>query len=406
MEALHSLERNHFTEKTPADRFVRNNTLDFIRACAVLLVILNHLHPLAWAKSDPIMKKLVGYFFYVINTGGWIGVDLFFVLSGFLVSGLLFKEYKMSSRIDAGRFLIRRGFKIYPSFIVMLALTLVLEKTLLKNEITFPTLAYLTDLLFVHNYLGGRWAHTWSLDVEEGFYFLLTAFFLIGIKLKKLNLNTLLITYLILLISGIAFRFVANIQHPEYDFLKHFSKTHFRLDSLFLGVILSYLFNKNKVETTNFVSRNQKWMIPVAASLLSLNFLLPYWEYNIVSIVLLSTNALCFGMLLMIALCYKSNVALLNNQLITYIGKNSYCIYLWHVPVNVYLLMGFKSLGITTFSNSFHWMIYAVSYVSLSLITGIFFTEIIEKPFLNLREKLFPSKSAAKVVKHELAIVS
>lgn len=406
MEALHSLEKDHLTKTKTADRFVRNNTLDFIRACAVLLVIFNHLHPLEWAKSDPIIKKLVGYFFYVINTGGWIGVDLFFVLSGFLVSGLLFKEYQISGRIDAGRFLIRRGFKIYPSFIAMLVLTLILERTLLKNQITFPTLSYLTDLLFIHNYVGGRWAHTWSLDVEEGFYFLLTAFFLVGIKLKKINLSTLLITYLILLISGIAFRFAANVQHPEYDFLKHFSRTHFRLDSLFLGVILSYLYNRHKDETANFVSRNQKWMMPLAALLLSLNFLLPYWEYSIISVVMLSANALCFGMLLLVALFFKSRGGLLNNKVIAYIGKNSYCIYLWHVPVNVYLLMGFKSLGITTFTSSLDWLLYALSYIALSLIAGFAFTEIIEKPFLNLREKMFPSKSAAKVVKRELAVVS
>ncbi|MCE7066590.1 acyltransferase [Dyadobacter sp. CY326] len=390
---------NKTLNQNPASGFVRNNTLDFIRACAVLLVILNHLYPLVSAKSDPMIKKLVGFGFYVINTGGWIGVDLFFVLSGFLVSGLLFKEHHLSGKIDAARFLIRRGFKIYPSFIALLLITFILERTFLKSDFSFANAAYLKDLFFVHNYLGGRWAHTWSLDVEEGFYFLLTAMFLICIRFKKLTLKTLVITYLTLLISGIAFRLAANIQHPQYDFLMHFGKTHFRLDSLLLGVILSYLLNYRKEALGSFISTHQKWMLPVAALLLSLNFLLPYWEYNIVSVVFLSTNAACFGVLLMAALYKKEHVAIFNNRTISFIGQNSYCIYLWHVPVNVYLLLAFKKAGIATpFTSVPQWLLYAACYIGLSLAAGIIFTEIIEKPFLKIRETFFQSKSSPRAI--------
>ena len=52
---------------------------------------------------------------------GWTGVDLFFVLSGFLVGGLLFRELRQQSGLDVRRFIIRRGFKIWPSYLVFLA---------------------------------------------------------------------------------------------------------------------------------------------------------------------------------------------------------------------------------------------------------------------------------------------
>ena len=58
---------------------------------------------------------------------GWVGVDLFFVLSGFLVSGLLFQEYQRHGKIRVGRFLIRRGFKIYPSFYVFIAAVIYIQ---------------------------------------------------------------------------------------------------------------------------------------------------------------------------------------------------------------------------------------------------------------------------------------
>ena len=78
----------------------RNESLDVLRCVAVLLVVGYHMpYYRLWGRI------------------GWIGVDLFFVLSGFLISGLLFREFRDTGSIDVKRFLIRRGLKIYPSFI-------------------------------------------------------------------------------------------------------------------------------------------------------------------------------------------------------------------------------------------------------------------------------------------------
>jgi peptidoglycan/LPS O-acetylase OafA/YrhL len=77
----------------------RNQSLDVLRAIAVFGVLGDHAPYYAiWARA-----------------GGY-GVDLFFVLSGFLISGLLFQEYKSSGGLRIRRFLIRRGFKIWPSY--------------------------------------------------------------------------------------------------------------------------------------------------------------------------------------------------------------------------------------------------------------------------------------------------
>ena len=96
----------------------RVRQIDFLRAVAVILVLFRH----HWVGID------------VLQRIGWIGVDLFFVLSGFLVSGLLFSEYKRYGNIKAGQFLIRRGFKIYPLFYLSIFLTLIIFEIYILNS--------------------------------------------------------------------------------------------------------------------------------------------------------------------------------------------------------------------------------------------------------------------------------
>ena len=85
----------------------RLRELDFLRGIAILLVLLRHITLFSFTTQM-----------------GWIGVDLFFVLSGFLVSGLLFKEYIQFGNIQPKLFLIRRGFKIYPIYFIFYILYL------------------------------------------------------------------------------------------------------------------------------------------------------------------------------------------------------------------------------------------------------------------------------------------
>src|ERR1041385_5057357 len=84
----------------------RNPQLDLLRGIAVLMVIACHY------PYSHFLEKI-----------GWAGVDLFFVLSGFLISGLLFTDWKSTGTISLSRFFIRRGFKIYPAFYVFLFVT-------------------------------------------------------------------------------------------------------------------------------------------------------------------------------------------------------------------------------------------------------------------------------------------
>ncbi|MGH9560345.1 MAG: acyltransferase family protein, partial [Terracidiphilus sp.] len=135
---------------------MRNRRLDILRGIAVLLVVFYH---------GRVQDRLIG--------AGWAGVDLFFVLSGFLISGLLFAEYKRTGSINLKRFFIRRGLKLYPAFYFLLFVTFVLEHA---TQHVRPLGAYLSEMFYVQNYGPSVWTHTWSLAVEEQFYILLPLF--------------------------------------------------------------------------------------------------------------------------------------------------------------------------------------------------------------------------------------
>ncbi|HEX2719000.1 MAG TPA: acyltransferase, partial [Gemmatimonadaceae bacterium] len=100
----------------------RSRTLDILRTVAVLLVMGRHLFP-----PPAHMPAWVQGLAATLTRGGWVGVDLFFVLSGYLVSGLLFEEHKRSGRLSVGPFLLRRGLKIYPPFWLLIAVTVALS---------------------------------------------------------------------------------------------------------------------------------------------------------------------------------------------------------------------------------------------------------------------------------------
>src|SRR5690348_13300609 len=101
-------------ENRPTEIKSRMVQLDFLRGVAILLVLGRH--SVISQRDAGFLRPLATAWHRI----GWTGVDLFFVLSGFLVGGLLFKELRKSSHLDVRRFLIRRAFKIWPSYYAFL----------------------------------------------------------------------------------------------------------------------------------------------------------------------------------------------------------------------------------------------------------------------------------------------
>lgn len=352
---------------------VRLKEIDFLRGLAVLLVIFRHFR---WV--EPLQEM------------GWIGVDLFFVLSGFLVSGLLFKEYIHTGRINGIRFLIRRGFKIYPVFYSFILFTIV-YKTAIHKPI--QTDALIGELFFIQNYVGSFWNHTWSLAVEEHFYFTLTLLLYLTSK-KGLTGNPRFFARLTAAIAIICLlqRLYFNSSEMKIEYLYY---SHFRFDSLFWGVFLSYQYHFRREKLQQFVMNNKRLLQLTTLACISYTPFLNEMGSYFVRTVGFSLLYLGFGSLLLQFIFLRYDVILKKNKLsafiysfVSTIGFYSYSIYIVHIMMS---LIAVQLQSRYLLDNNLTFFI----YLSMSVIAGIGISKTIEIPFLKLREKYYPKTETA-----------
>jgi len=228
----------------------RSETLDILRLLALVLVLLRH----SWACA-PQISPVLHTVTLVLIRGGWIGVDLFFVLSGFLISGLIFKEIQRRGQISLSRFYLRRGFKIYPAFWVLILFTIALEFILNK---TTGLKWIFSELLFVQNYgEASQWGYTWSLAVEEHFYIFLPIFLAVLLRMssnREQPFNKIPIIFGIIAAACLLLRLRAAASEP-FCLKTHLMATHLRFDSLFFGVLLSY-YQTTTIKIFSFAWQN------------------------------------------------------------------------------------------------------------------------------------------------------
>jgi peptidoglycan/LPS O-acetylase OafA/YrhL len=321
--------------------------------------------------------------------GGWIGVDLFFVLSGFLVSGLLFSEFFRYGDVQPWRFLGRRGFKIYPGFYVLL-----LYGALIMSASGNPvrSVEVASEAVFVQNYGPSLYNYTWSLAVEEHFYIALA----LGLALltrRRGHVRDVPRIVLALLLGTLAARIVtAGCCLADRPSLVHW--THLRLDALSFGVLLGYWAH---TAHDRFVQLVTRFRAPILAAsvLLVLPSALRSPIDPFVAGIGLSLLYLGFGGLLAVAFCSRlPGVPPVALSAVAAIGVNSYSIYLWHVPVREWggrllaLIVGQPGLTLPGLA----------LYVAASLAAGHVAFLLVERPFLRLRDRYVPPRSPALTV--------
>lgn len=330
-------------------------SLDLLRGIAVLLVILRHSDGVAATFLEPLRR------------GGWVAVDLFFVLSGYLVSGLLFKEFQKTGSIQPVRFLIRRGWKIYPAFLALTAVTTVIFLLLSGSNVAQRLLAELT---FTQSYVETRfWGHTWSLAVEEHFYLILP-FVLLGLSAN--NFKALPRVVAAIMVTLLAAKCINSIR--PFTEQTHLFATHLRLDAMFFGVLLCY-WHQQWPAFGDFCKRHSQMLIVTGVLMLVPAFIFKVEEVKLLHTIGLTTNILASGAILMGMVCGGVRETTLNKTL-GWIGTYSYSIYLWHNLVICFLapLFGVKDPIIFSLVGS--------------VILGIAASRIIEMPALKLRDSL------------------
>lgn len=355
--------------------------LDVLRAICVFLVLGRHLNP---CPED------VNYFLHKFtlhwNYGGWVGVDIFFVLSGFLVSGLIFREYQRTGDAKIKRFLIRRGLKIYPSFYILIAAT-VLINPLFGMPVPFITL--LAEIFFLQNTIFGRlWGHTWSLAVEEHFYIGLAILSFLLLRFKRNSANVFsVIPYIFVVLAVVCL--VLRLLMASYKGT-NISPTPFRIDSLFFGVTISYLWYFKGLSENVSINRYRYCFVIVGIILLLPMFFFMSVTDSKAFIFGLTTNYIAAGLLLIGLLKIDIGKSLLV-KVLSYIGMFSYSIYLWHLPVQEWIAIPLNNLTKTG------WFFYAGVYLTGAVLIGILLSKLIEYPILRLRDRYFPSQTLTRI---------
>lgn len=354
---------------------MRSQVLDSLRALAIILVLFRH-HSVS----------------SIMNQIGWIGVDLFFVLSGFLVSGLLFKEYKKTEKIKPLRFLARRGLKIYPLFYFFLIVTVAGYYTVrmmgFESHLDLSRMVY--EVFFIQNYFRGVWNHTWSLAIEEHFYILLALIVYAlarsnNLQKQKLVLTGIIATILVIIVARIVTWHVS----PNHSLRANLFPTHLRMDSLLFGVLISYIFH---FQSSFFYAINKgygKFALLTAIGLLSSPFL---WEIDstMMGTIGLTMLYLGFGLILWLVIANESyilQIKLLRPMLktLSFVGFYSYSIYLFHLMVASFAMPLLNRISPVKMDGKVQFMLYAL----MCLAVGVVASKIIEQPFLRLREKYF-----------------
>lgn len=376
---------NAHASTTPA----RLPGLDLLRALAIVLVIFSHGPPVIQGE----MPTFLCDFLNAIRRGGWIGVDLFFVLSGFLVSGLLMREHQRHGCIKPVRFLVRRGWKLYPPLAVFLIFVMV--QTYVQHGY-WPTDRMIVNLLWIQNYTNGLMNHTWSLAVEEHAYFTIAAVFGLaswwGTKSKRgLRLGWIPWAFVPIAIVGLVLRMQAA-QADAFNEYLHQYPTHLRIDSLLAGVVVAYFYHYHSQALSRIIARHRPHLVVIGIALLLPPFVLDLKDSPWIYSYGMMTNYLGAVALLCAMLAIQPRAGLLSRA-VAAVGRHSYSIYLWHSSAYRIMLGLITGVYLTKPDWPVPYALHMAMFLAVSIGFGIVMSFLVEVPTLKLRDKLSPRRS-------------
>jgi peptidoglycan/LPS O-acetylase OafA/YrhL len=334
-------------------------SLDGLRAIAVTSVVIYH-------ANDALLP------------GGWAGVDVFFVLSGFLISTLLLKEVSTSNTINLRKFYTRRALRLMPAFACLIAVLLPVSwfGGHYRAKDFYAIIMAVTYLMNWNRSFGwfpgdgGFLGHTWSLAMEEQFYVIWPLTLICLARWRRAA--PFLILGLITLVFSWRLFLVYSGAGPERTYMGF--DTH--SDALFMGCAIAFASLGSR---TKLLLR-QMAIIPIV--LLASILLTFHWRSSLTQGVGLSLAGLSSAWIMLAALQDGFLKKFLSLPPLVYTGRISYGWYLWHYPilaVATHLLP--RSYGTA--------LLVVVSYL-----TAVMSYHFVERPFLKLKDRFEPKAVA------------
>jgi len=347
-------------------------SLDGIRAVSVFIVLTAH------ANSGFHNKR-----FTTLFAGGTLGVYIFFVISGFLITTLLLKEKIKTGTISLRNFYIRRSLRILPVAYLYLFALFILH---VFYGLAVSPMEYVGCLLFLVNlgyfHTGVYTGHFWSLSVEEQFYIVFPS---ILKKNYRVYINFLFILLvLILVVRVIDFKNLKTL-HPTYHVfsaLNIFKELIDRLDGIIIGSLLAISLFKG-IFPLQFVYKHKilLHLICIPLILIFFNDLIGHWAFNsvissILIAVLLASNLKTSGDFIF---------RFLNMRILKRIGVLSYSTYIWQQ------LILFRFNNVFNNNQYKYWGMVVCLFILSAVVYSSY--EFFERRFLSLKEKFTKVKS-------------
>lgn len=304
--------------------------LDGLRAVAVLSVIAYHLN-LGWAP------------------GGLLGVGVFFVLSGYLITDLLMAEWSREGQIDLKDFWLRRARRLLPAMFLMLAVVgawvMFVDRSMLPalRKDMLAAVLYVSNWWFIFHEVSyfesfgppSPLGHLWSLAVEEQFYLLWPLVVAVGLRFVSRRGTLVTITLGFAALSAAAMFW---LYEPGIDPSRVYYGTDTRAFALLIGAALAMIWPSRKL--TNNISRGARLTLDLIGGLGLAFVLLSIWKSNQYEDFLYQGGMVLVSIataFILVALAHPASLLgkLMSVKPLRWLGVRSYGIYLWHYPVIV-----------------------------------------------------------------------
>jgi peptidoglycan/LPS O-acetylase OafA/YrhL len=369
----------------------RSEPLDLLRSWAIAWVFLFHYLNASEAK-----------WLHGVARFGWSGVDLFFVLSGFLIGSQLLKPLAGGTSPSIGQFYLRRFFRTLPNYWVVLALYFVVPAFAERSGLP-PLWKFLTftQNLGLDHHTQGAFSHAWSLCVEEWFYVFLPIFLLVLRKVRSpARIAALLFS---ILVFGLICRALIWLhwigpaltqgQHkPIYSYFNEliYYPTYTRLDGLLVGVTVAAIY-RLQPNLWNRLNKIGNYLPPLGLMLLALGFFLSTDRFSFThSVLTYPIIAFGFGCFVAAAVLPASFLSKIRVPGATWIATLAFSFYLTHKQVIQWILNKASDQRIDP-EGYLPFLISVVASIGASLL--LYF--LVERPFLKLRDKLLKTNPTA-----------
>ncbi|MCU5684043.1 acetyltransferase [Bacillus wiedmannii] len=302
--------------------------LDSLRGLAILGVILYHIN-FNWMP------------------GGFLGVTVFFVLSGYLITDILAMEWKRNKRIDLKKFWLSRARRLLPGMLVMLVITLawitIFHSSLLEKMRgdSLAALFYVSNWWYIYHKLSyfdnfnqiSPLNHFWSLAVEEQFYVVWPFIISLGLYYIKKQSRMILLICLGAFASALA---MAILYEPGVDPSRIYYGTDTRAFSLLIGAVLALVWPSNRL--ANKIIPKARFILDVVGGIALIIILVMFWKTNQYDPFLYKGGMVLLSIataLLVANLAHPASriAQFLRFRPLRWIGVRSYGIYLWHYPI-------------------------------------------------------------------------